>query len=158
RQGAYRHHSHHRAAARPAGHRRRHDAAVHPGDPRARLIAVSLHQRHDGHGRASARLLRRRQYRKGGRLQPCADATAPPRDRRRRLVVPRAQRRGERWARGLMSINVRRNVAMKSILTALGLAAVIALPAAAQDFGPPELIAAAKKEGRLVYYTANFAE
>jgi len=33
-----------------------------------------------------------------------------------------------------------------------------ALPAAAQNFGSPELIAAAKKEGRLVYYTANFAE
>lgn len=33
-----------------------------------------------------------------------------------------------------------------------------ALPAFAQNFGSPELIAAAKKEGRLVYYTANFAE
>jgi hypothetical protein len=51
-----------------------------------------------------------------------------------------------------------RNIAMKSILTALGLASALAMPAAAQDFGPPELIAAAKKEGRLVYYTANFAE
>ena len=30
--------------------------------------------------------------------------------------------------------------------------------AAAQNFGPPELIAAAKGEGKLVYYTANFAE
>src|SRR5437588_9500220 len=29
---------------------------------------------------------------------------------------------------------------------------------AQQEFGSPELIAAAKKEGRLVYYTANFAE
>ena len=28
----------------------------------------------------------------------------------------------------------------------------------AQDFGPKELIDAANKEGRLVYYTANFAE
>ena len=39
--------------------------------------------------------------------------------------------------------------------------AIIALsvPAAAQqEFGSPELIAAAKKEGRLVLYTANFAE
>jgi iron(III) transport system substrate-binding protein len=45
-----------------------------------------------------------------------------------------------------------------SILIA-GLAAVaLATPALAQEFGPPELIAAAKKEGRLVYYTANFAE
>src|SRR5207247_3279959 len=52
----------------------------------------------------------------------------------------------------------RRNVAMKSILTALGLASAVAMPAVAQNFGPPELIAEAKKEGRLVYYTANFAE
>src|SRR5262249_16000866 len=51
-----------------------------------------------------------------------------------------------------------RNIAMKTMLTALGVATLIAMPAAAQDFGPPELIAAAKKEGRLVYYTANFAE
>lgn len=43
----------------------------------------------------------------------------------------------------------------------LGLAAValgIAVAPAAAQFGPPELIEAAKKEGRLVYYTANFAE
>src|ERR1700738_4510400 len=50
------------------------------------------------------------------------------------------------------------NMAMKSILIALGFASALALPAAAQDFGPPEVIAAAKQEGRLVYYTANFAE
>src|SRR3979490_3486795 len=31
-------------------------------------------------------------------------------------------------------------------------------PAPAQEFGSPELIAAAKGEGKLVYYTANFAE
>src|SRR5215467_3586359 len=37
-------------------------------------------------------------------------------------------------------------------------AVAIATPALAQQFGPPELIEAAKKEGRLVYYTANFAE
>ena len=30
--------------------------------------------------------------------------------------------------------------------------------AVAQNFGPPELIEAAKKEGKLVYYTANFTE
>ena len=47
---------------------------------------------------------------------------------------------------------------MKSILTAFGLAAALAMPASAQNFGPPDLIAAAKKEGRLVFYTANFAE
>src|SRR5499425_2501425 len=38
-------------------------------------------------------------------------------------------------------------------------AGALSLPAAAQqEFGSPELIAAAKKEGRLVLYTANFAE
>ncbi len=31
-------------------------------------------------------------------------------------------------------------------------------PARAQEFGSPELIAAAKAEGKLVFYTANFAE
>ena len=47
---------------------------------------------------------------------------------------------------------------------ALGLAAAaVAGRAGAQGpgknpFGPPELIAAAKQEGSLVYYTANFAE
>jgi iron(III) transport system substrate-binding protein len=47
---------------------------------------------------------------------------------------------------------------MRSSLSALGLAALMALPAAAQDFGPPELIAAAKDRKSVVYYTANFAE
>src|SRR6476646_480069 len=47
---------------------------------------------------------------------------------------------------------------MKSKLTALAVMSVIAVPATAHDFGPPELIAAAKKEGSLVYYTANFTE
>src|SRR3981189_874983 len=47
---------------------------------------------------------------------------------------------------------------MKSILTVLGLAVALVVPAAAQDFGSPELVGAAKKEGRLVFYTANFGE
>ncbi|HZP76657.1 MAG TPA: extracellular solute-binding protein [Pseudolabrys sp.] len=48
---------------------------------------------------------------------------------------------------------------LKTMAGALGLAVVLAAgPAAAQNFGPPELIEAAKKEGKLVYYTANFAE
>src|SRR5947207_15672510 len=47
---------------------------------------------------------------------------------------------------------------MTKTLTALALSAVLATPALAQNFGPPELIAAAKKEGKLVYYNANFAE
>src|SRR6195256_3011892 len=37
-------------------------------------------------------------------------------------------------------------------------AAKAAAAAAAQEFGAPERIAAARKEGKLVYYTANFAE
>jgi iron(III) transport system substrate-binding protein len=47
---------------------------------------------------------------------------------------------------------------MKRSILALALTVVLAAPAAAQNFGPPELIAAAKQEGRFVYYTANFAE
>src|SRR5262249_43940490 len=46
---------------------------------------------------------------------------------------------------------------IKRILAALGIAR-LAPSAPAQNFGPPELIAAAKQEGRLIYYTANFAE
>src|SRR4030088_547087 len=47
----------------------------------------------------------------------------------------------------------------KNIRIALGVAAALAAsPALAQEFGSPELIAAAKAEGKLVYYTANFAE
>src|SRR5260221_11274711 len=43
-------------------------------------------------------------------------------------------------------------------IAVLGLA-LNALPARAQqEFGPPELIGAAKAGGKLVYYTANFAE
>src|SRR4051812_6118252 len=42
-------------------------------------------------------------------------------------------------------------------LAGLGIALNTA-SAQAQEFGPPELIAAAKAEGKLVYYTANFAE
>ena len=45
-----------------------------------------------------------------------------------------------------------------TVIAALAVA-VLASPAAAQkEFGSPELIAAANKEGKLVYYTANFAE
>lgn len=45
------------------------------------------------------------------------------------------------------------------ILVTLGLVAGLVSPSAAQNqFGPPELIEAAKAEGALVYYTANIAE
>src|SRR6202051_1898508 len=40
----------------------------------------------------------------------------------------------------------------------LGLALANAAARAQQEFGSPELIAAARAEGKLVYYTANFAE
>src|SRR6202165_2965400 len=52
----------------------------------------------------------------------------------------------------------------RSILPAGLAAAALAIPALATpalaqaEFGSPELIAAAKAEGRLIYYTANFAE
>src|ERR1700722_13063661 len=42
--------------------------------------------------------------------------------------------------------------------TALGMALNSAPALAQSEFGSPELIAAAKAEGKLVYYTANFAE
>jgi iron(III) transport system substrate-binding protein len=47
---------------------------------------------------------------------------------------------------------------LTALATAFGLTAALAAPAAAENFGLPELIAAAKSEGKLVYYTANFAE
>ena len=40
----------------------------------------------------------------------------------------------------------------------LGIALGGAPALAQQEFGSPELIAAARAEGKLVYYTANFAE
>src|SRR5215470_10365867 len=46
-----------------------------------------------------------------------------------------------------------------ALAAAAGLALALGAPAkAADDIGPPELIAAAKAEGKLVLYTANFAE
>jgi iron(III) transport system substrate-binding protein len=47
---------------------------------------------------------------------------------------------------------------LTALVTAFWFTASLATPAAAENFGPPELIAAAKREGKLVYYTANFAE
>src|SRR5689334_24283002 len=44
------------------------------------------------------------------------------------------------------------------LIAGVAVAALTAPALAQQEFGSPELIAAAKKEGRLVYYTANFAE
>jgi iron(III) transport system substrate-binding protein len=47
---------------------------------------------------------------------------------------------------------------MKPALSVFAIVVALATPAAPQDFGPPDLIAAAKNEGKLIYYTANFAE
>jgi iron(III) transport system substrate-binding protein len=54
----------------------------------------------------------------------------------------------------------RRRVLRATLLGAVGTLASAVLPAWAQQnpFGPPELIEAARKEGKLVLYTANFAE
>ena len=52
---------------------------------------------------------------------------------------------------------VARIIAMAGI-AGLGIALNDAPARAQQEFGSPELIAAAKAEGKLVYYTANFAE
>src|SRR2546423_10489400 len=56
---------------------------------------------------------------------------------------------------------VNNNIVARIVATAgaAGFALALgALPAQVQEFGSPDLIAAANKEGRLVYYTANFAE
>ena len=92
RQGAARDNPHDRAAACKAGRHRRDDAAVHPGDPRARLIAVPLYIKYDGDGGAAARLLRRRQCRHHLRVQPGADRIARGVDRHRALPVARRNR------------------------------------------------------------------
>jgi iron(III) transport system substrate-binding protein len=41
---------------------------------------------------------------------------------------------------------------------AIALASLATTPLVAQNFGPPELVDAARQEGRLIYYTANFTE
>src|SRR6201986_1363873 len=51
-----------------------------------------------------------------------------------------------------------RIIAALATMAGLGLALASTPVRAADDFGPPELIAAAKAEGKLVLYTANFAE
>src|SRR5438034_9580570 len=52
-----------------------------------------------------------------------------------------------------------RRIFIKLALAGLAGIAMAWTPAAqAQEFGSPELIAGAKKEGKVVYYTANFAE
>ena len=88
-----------RAAAGAAGRDRGDDAVVHPGDPRARLVAVSLHQQDHGDGGAAARLLRGRQYRHHGGVQPRADDPARRADRLCALAVARRDRQRRRQGR-----------------------------------------------------------
>ena len=52
----------------------------------------------------------------------------------------------------------RKIVAIVAAAAGLGLALAARPRRGASEFGSPELIAAAKEEGKLVYYTANFAE
>jgi iron(III) transport system substrate-binding protein len=50
------------------------------------------------------------------------------------------------------------SLALRSAAGAAALALAFTVSAGAQTFGPPELIEAAKKEGKFVFYTANFTE
>ena len=52
----------------------------------------------------------------------------------------------------------RRTATALSIAATFGLVLGMSGANAQAEFGSPELIAAAKKEGKLVFYTANFAE
>jgi iron(III) transport system substrate-binding protein len=56
-----------------------------------------------------------------------------------------------------MKRNIVAGIVALAGIAGLGLA-LNAQPASAEDYASPELIAAAKAEGKLVYYTANFAE
>ena len=87
RQGHARQHPHHHAALGAARRDRGDDAAVRAGDPRARLLAVSLHQQHHGDVGAAAGLLRGRQYRQDRGVQPGADRAARRADRACQLAV-----------------------------------------------------------------------
>src|SRR5882724_11589515 len=57
-----------------------------------------------------------------------------------------------------MNNNVFARIAIMAGVAGLGIALNGTPALAQQEFGSPELIAAAKAEGKLVYYTANFAE
>src|SRR6185312_15927525 len=108
-------------------------------------------------------LLRGRQSRKDRRIQPGADGSARRSHRRGQLAVARCgagQRRPNRITRRSGGLAMTGRIFTRIVATA-GIAAVgltWSAAAQAQEFGSPELIAAAKAEGKLVYYTANFAE
>ena len=57
-----------------------------------------------------------------------------------------------------MSRNIFSRIATVAGTAVIAMALTGAPASAQQEFGSPELIAAAKAEGKLVYYTANFAE
>src|ERR1700716_3082285 len=60
---------------------------------------------------------------------------------------------------GGLTMNKKIVATIVTIAGAVGLGiALSGAPVQAQEFGSPELIAAAKAEGKLVFYTANFAE
>lgn len=88
--------THHRPAAGAPRRGGGDDPAVHPGDPRAWVVTVPVFVRHDGDGRAAAGILRGRQYRHHGRVQPGADGPAGLPDHLHQLAVAwlRARRRG----------------------------------------------------------------
>src|SRR5262249_44044333 len=84
------------------------------------------------------------------------DGSARGADRRRQLAVER-RRQGRRPLRIRGRMGMKKAMILAPALVPV-LALVFAASAAAQSFGPPELIEAAKKEGKLILYTANFPE
>src|SRR5260370_1180105 len=66
---------------------RRDDGGVSAGDPRARLLAVPLHQQHHGDVGVALGLLRGRQHRQDRGVQPGADGAARRADRAGQLAI-----------------------------------------------------------------------
>jgi len=118
---------------------------------------------------AAARLLRRRKSRQDRCLQSGADGFARGPDRRRELAVEGGSP-GQRCPRRIKQNQGRIGHEQQDCRQdsrqdghhgrrRRSWRRVERTPALAQqEFGSPELIAAAKAEGKLVYYTANFAE
>ncbi len=127
---------------------RRDDAAVRAGDPRTGLVAVSLHQQHHGDVGAAARLLRRRQSRKDRCIQSGADGFAWRTDRRRQLAVEgggAGQRGPHRLRKTKGGLAMKKKIVAGSPASPASAIALAAPAMAQQEFGSPELIAAAKK-------------
>src|SRR5262249_11210078 len=168
RHGPARHDPVDRAAARATRRDRRADPLVHSGDPRARLVPVPLHQQHHGDGRPAARLLRGRQSRDHRGLQPGPDGAARGADRDRPPSLARRRRRRRHRPHRLKTLKepAKGGCRMAELpsrfrlvaMVAAGLAAAGAAPALAQNVAPPALLEAARQEGKMIYYTANFTE